>query len=191
MLLLDVRPKGRDLGETFSPIWWDALFENCALFGAVFVLIGVYWVAHKNECKYIVEADRVVDWLNIVFLGGIALLPFTISLFAEAVHAGSYQTALRVCLGNMVFVGVALSAWFGYVAWRGWINSDGRHHLRETIGKNLLVPSLCIPGLLAQPSSSHAVAYVAVPPAGYLVLTFVIAVLVQRRRTKGAEATAE
>ncbi len=45
-----------------------------------FVLLGVYWVSHHAHFQYIRRADRILLWINILFLLLISFVPFTTQL---------------------------------------------------------------------------------------------------------------
>src|SRR5690349_13925369 len=89
LLLLEVRPRERPGLESFGDAWWHEVFLNSGLFAASFFLVAIYWVAHKNEISYLKRADRIVLWLNLLFLATVAVLPFSVSVLAGAWHSGA------------------------------------------------------------------------------------------------------
>jgi len=48
-----------------------------------FVALGVYWVGHHLQFRFIQRADRPLLWINILFLMVISLLPFTTALLGR------------------------------------------------------------------------------------------------------------
>ena len=48
-----------------------------------FVMLGVYWVGHHNQYHYIRRTDRPFLWINIFFLMGISLIPFSTGLLGQ------------------------------------------------------------------------------------------------------------
>ncbi|OGO31472.1 MAG: hypothetical protein A2136_10350 [Chloroflexi bacterium RBG_16_54_11] len=48
-----------------------------------FIVLGVYWVGHHNMFKHIIRHDRVLMWLNILFLMFVAMVPFFAALVGE------------------------------------------------------------------------------------------------------------
>ena len=48
-----------------------------------FVVLGVYWIGHHNMFKHILRHDRVLMWLNILFLMFVAMMPFFARLVGQ------------------------------------------------------------------------------------------------------------
>jgi uncharacterized membrane protein len=48
-----------------------------------FIIIGVYWISHHNISRRFLKIDRVILWLNILFLLLVAFIPFPTSLMGE------------------------------------------------------------------------------------------------------------
>lgn len=48
-----------------------------------FFVIGVYWIAHHKIFSFVVNYDRKLLWLNLLFLMFIILLPFTTGFYSE------------------------------------------------------------------------------------------------------------
>ena len=48
-----------------------------------FIVLGVYWIGHHNMFKHIIRHDRVLMWLNILFLMFVAMMPFFARLVGE------------------------------------------------------------------------------------------------------------
>ena len=74
-----------------------------------FVMIGVYWVGHHNQFHYIRRTDRVMLWINILFLMFISLIPFSSSLLG---HYPRQRAAITLYGLNLMMVGVSL-----YIHW--------------------------------------------------------------------------
>lgn len=71
-----------------------------------FCVLGMFWVGHHYQFRYVKQMDRSLLWINLVFLLFITLIPFTTSLIAASsalelpvmLYAGN-QLALYVMLG--------------------------------------------------------------------------------------------
>lgn len=48
-----------------------------------FLVIGIYWVAHHNAFHYARRADRILLWLNMLFLMCLSFIPFPTALIGE------------------------------------------------------------------------------------------------------------
>lgn len=86
------------------------LWPNALSFVVSFVILGVYWVATHTEFQYIRRADHMLIWLNIFFLLGISLVPFSATLLGRY---PDQQIAVVLYGSNLLFCLV-----FHYGMWR-------------------------------------------------------------------------
>src|SRR5437879_3563296 len=56
------------------------LWSRFAAFFISFIVLGVYWFANHQVFHFVVRVNRTLVWLNILFLMGIALVPFAASV---------------------------------------------------------------------------------------------------------------
>ncbi|MEY7851263.1 TMEM175 family protein [Natrarchaeobius sp. A-rgal3] len=85
-----------------------------------FLVVGLYWIIHHNLFQYIVDHDRVLLWLNLLFLLSVSFLPYPTELL------GLYGTqfAWTLYAGNFVLVGLMLTATWSYAARAGYIDDS-------------------------------------------------------------------
>ena len=92
------------------------LGSRFATFLISFIVLGVYWFAHHQVFHFVLRVNRTLVWLNILFLMGIALVPFAASVM------GAYTNdpiALSLYGGVL-----GLLATLGYLIW--WYMSGDR-----------------------------------------------------------------
>jgi len=92
------------------------LGSRFATFLISFIVLGVYWFAHHQVFHFVLRVNRTLVWLNILFLMGIALVPFAASVM------GAYTNdpiALSLYGGVL-----GLLAALGYLIW--WYMSGDR-----------------------------------------------------------------
>src|SRR3989449_10782925 len=56
------------------------LWSRFATFFISFIVLGVYWFANHQVFHFVLRVNHILVWLNILFLMGIALIPFAASL---------------------------------------------------------------------------------------------------------------
>ena len=78
-----------------------------------FIMLGVYWVGHHNQYHYIRRTDRPFLWINIFFLMGVSLIPFSTGLLGQFPED---RAALAVYGLNLIMVGGFLYAAWSYAA---------------------------------------------------------------------------
>ena len=76
-----------------------------------FVTLGVYWVAHHLHFYSIKRADRVLLWINILFLMTIGLVPFSTALLGEYYRV---PVAAAAYGANMMALGLILQLHWWY-----------------------------------------------------------------------------
>ena len=59
------------------------LLPTFATNALAFIVLGIYWVGHHNIFKHIQRHDRVLMWLNILFLMCVAMMPFFAGLVSR------------------------------------------------------------------------------------------------------------
>lgn len=85
-----------------------------------FLIVGLYWIVHHNLFRYIVDHDRVLLWLNLLFLLSVSFLPYPTELM------GLYGTpfAWTLYASNLVLVGVLLTTVWTYAARAGFLADE-------------------------------------------------------------------
>ncbi len=78
-----------------------------------FIVLGVYWVGHHNMFKHIQRHDRVLMWLNILFLLFIAMMPFFAGLVGRYADE---PIALALYAAWLMFTGLVLDLIWWYAS---------------------------------------------------------------------------
>ncbi len=75
------------------------------------VIIGLYWVAHHGLFHYIRRANRMLLWLNILFLLCVTFIPFPAALMSEF---GNYRTSVVIYGASLAVTGLVfdLMRWY-------------------------------------------------------------------------------
>jgi uncharacterized membrane protein len=92
---------------------WAGLGPQLDAYALSFVVIAVYWLAHRRFFAMIVTVDAAVTVLNLVTLALVALVPAA----TTQVHGGGPQQAsMLVYSGLVVAIGLSVAAVWGYAA---------------------------------------------------------------------------
>jgi len=80
-----------------------------------FFIIGGYWIIHHRMFAFVINYNRRLLWLNLIFLMAIVLMPFSTGFYSE--YAVKFlKTPVIVYVVNIVFIGVMNYALWSYVA---------------------------------------------------------------------------
>lgn len=108
--------------EIHPPHHWHGVADLFAQMGAKltayavsFAVVGVCWFSHRRVFARLVRADGVLDFVNFLVLGLIALLPLATELLWEN-HGGQ---ALPVYVGLVTLIGMAMGVVWAYAAFIG------------------------------------------------------------------------
>lgn len=93
-----------------------------------FVVLGIYWIGHNNVFLHVLRHDRLMLWLNILFLLVVALIPFPAALL---VRYGDAQISVILYALNLAVGGVILDLIWGYATYN-------RHLMCDSVQPNLI-----------------------------------------------------
>ncbi|HMU45018.1 MAG TPA: TMEM175 family protein [Chitinophagaceae bacterium] len=80
-----------------------------------FLLIGQYWIVHHRMFGYVINFSQRLIWLNILFLLGIALMPFSTGFYSE--YAGvPVITPVIFYTGNIALMGTVNFCMWQYIS---------------------------------------------------------------------------
>jgi uncharacterized membrane protein len=115
-----------------------SLWPNYLAFLISFFVIGLYWIVHVRQFRFVRKYDSGLLWLNLLFLLFIVIMPFTTSIVSRY----SSETAVIIYAANVACV--------GYMRTASWFYSAHNHRLvdktlastfiRRTTMLNLIAP---------------------------------------------------
>jgi uncharacterized membrane protein len=124
-----------NLNSVLSSLW-----PNYLAFLISFFVIGLYWIVHVRQFRFVRKYDSGLLWLNLMFLLFIVIMPFTTSIVSKY----SSETAVIIYAANVALV--------GYMRTASWFYSAHNHRLidkrlsstfiRRTTIMNLIAPSI-------------------------------------------------
>lgn len=76
-----------------------------------FVVLGIYWIGHHNQFHYIRRVNRVLLWINILFLLCVSIVPLSSSLFGKYMRE---QLAVDIYAGHLIVIGLINYAHWSY-----------------------------------------------------------------------------
>ena len=105
-----------------------------------FVLLGIYWIGHRNQFNFIRRADRNLHWLNILFFGLAGLVPFSTGLVARYPSELLVETIYGL---NLMAIGLALFLHWSYATRNFRLVDPGMSRAAIRLGKqrSLLAPA--------------------------------------------------
>ncbi len=113
-----------------------------------FLLLGIYWVGHRNQFNFIRRADQNFHWLNIFFFGVVCLVPFSTGILSRYPDTLLAVTIYGI---NLIMIGVALFFIWTYATYRGHLVDADLPRPVVQLGKqrSLLAPACYLVAILA------------------------------------------
>jgi uncharacterized membrane protein len=163
---------------------WD---EKGLLFLVTFGITSNYWIAHNNECRYVKSTDRLVLWLNLLFVAAVAFVPASVSMLGLSESADG-KAFTWIYLSNLILMGFSLELWFVSLWRKGFLKEDKESKQRwATFYRNAVLPlafSVLLVAVWARNLDSLKGAYwwlvdhirlaVAVPLVFYVLITLTL-----------------
>lgn len=91
-----------------------------------FAVLGIYWIGHHTMFLYIKRHDRVLLWLNIVFLMFLASMPFPTALLSRYPNQ---PIAMIIYCGILIMTGLVADAMWGYATMKRRLVSETLENL--------------------------------------------------------------
>ena len=110
LLAIEIHPPEGWHGDV--PSFFQLMAHKLAAYAVSFATIGVLWISHRRMFSRLLKADGVLDVLNFLMLGLVALLPLGTELLWE-VHNAS---PLLIYIGLVALIGVSQGLIWGYAA---------------------------------------------------------------------------
>lgn len=137
-----------------------------------FTLLGVYWIAHQTQFKYIRTSNHTLNWINIVFFASVAILPFFTRLISqypeEILTISLYST-------NMIVIGIILYIHWTYATKNFRLVENNMHPDMIRYGKirSLLAPAgYLLAMLLAFIHPMISLIFFVIIPLSYIIPRF-------------------
>lgn len=114
IIILEIKiPKGLDaisLNNHFLTHTIQELFIYCM----GFITLGIFWIGSHFHHHHVMKTDRVISWLNIIFLMFICIIPFSINTLYNFRH---FKLSIMFMSVNLIFSSLANYSMLWY-AWK-------------------------------------------------------------------------
>jgi uncharacterized membrane protein len=138
LLVLDLRPPTL-IGvpsETGMLGALHGLLPNFTTYLMSFLTLGIFWIGQQTQLNSFERSDRNLSWIHIMFLLGIAMLPFSTALLAKY---AMLRTTLLIYWLNILYLGVVLFISWNYVTAKNLWKPDFPLAMREAQRRRIVV----------------------------------------------------
>ena len=175
-----------DLGDQSLVEALDETLPELAAWMISFLITGMYWVWHRDLFNQMRRVNRVVVWLNLLFLLPLALVPFAASVLGEY-----SDNPIGLHVYGAILIVTALARWllYAYVMRRPELLYETPTSSHRRVGGALAAAPIAVyvvAMLVAPLSTSLSLALYLLLPSLYLLLILAL----RRHPSTSAEAQA-
>ena len=117
LLVFDIDTPNLPLKKVEVFLWKELirLWPKLITYIISFIVLGIFWISHHQQFKFIIKTDRNLLWLNIIFLMAVAFIPFSAALISQ--YSGSREAILIYGI-NLITIGFILYFHWAYATYR-------------------------------------------------------------------------
>src|SRR5581483_5028132 len=123
LLVLDIKvPQGLNLvSDAALRSTLASQSGNFRIYVISFIVLGMYWISHHMQFHLVRSVDRIVLWINLLFMFGVSMVPFSTSLLGEY---GDLRTPALIYSINLL--------WLAAMYWVQMIYIERNPHLASS-----------------------------------------------------------
>lgn len=98
-----------------------ALLPNILTYVMSFLVLGTIWIGHNNIFRYLEDAGRKVQWINLMLLLSVGFIPFTTALLGRYPLDNTASLAYGI---NLLAVAIVYNLLFAYALMRKLLHGE-------------------------------------------------------------------
>ncbi|WP_118972957.1 TMEM175 family protein [Taibaiella koreensis] len=130
----EVKGSEKDLALTFL-----ALMPKFLVYFLSFLTAGIFWMGHSAQYKFIEKSDRNLNWINLLFLLFVSILPFTTAFLGDYIH---YKLSIGIYWLNIFLLGLMLYVNWRYAERHNFIEAEDKVAISRAIKKRIAVAQM-------------------------------------------------
>lgn len=122
------------------------LKEKFLVYFLAFMTSGIFWMGHSAQYRHIIQSDRNLSWINLLFLLTVTLLPFTTAFLGDYTH---FKFPVAVYWLNIFLMGAILYVNWAYAYKHNFVNPETKELVNQPLRTRIIVAqSLYLVGAL-------------------------------------------
>lgn len=119
-----------DLINTFL-----ALMPKFLVYFLSFMTAGIFWMGHSAQFRFIEKSDRNLNWINLLFLLFVSVLPFSTAFLGDHIH---YKFPIGIYWLNVFLLGLMLYINWNYADKHSLISEEDKSLASAAIKKRII-----------------------------------------------------
>lgn len=121
----------RELIEAFIP-----LFPKFLVYFLAFMTAGIFWMGHSAQYTCIEKSDRNLNWINLLFLLFVTMLPFSTAFLGDYIE---FKFPIGIYWFNIFAMGLLLYFNWHYACKRGFVSEEMISKMDYGIKRRIIV----------------------------------------------------
>ncbi len=138
LLVLEIRvPPFENIhseGELIHLFW--SLKEKFLVYLMAFMTTGIFWLGHSSQYKHIVKSDRNLNWINLVFLLFVTMLPFSTAFLGNYIH---FRFPIFIYWFNIFMLGAMLYINWIYALGKNFVNPESKNEVDKALKNRIII----------------------------------------------------
>lgn len=101
-----------------------------------FMTTGIFWVGHSSQYKHIEKSDRNLNWINLLFLLSVTMLPFTTAFLGDYTD---FKFPVALYWLNIFMLGATLYINWSYACRHHFVNEQTKEMVDAPLRKRILI----------------------------------------------------
>lgn len=112
-----------------------ALMPKFLVYFLSFMTAGIFWMGHSAQFRFIEKSDRNLNWINLLFLLFVSVLPFSTAFLGDHIH---YKFAIGIYWLNVFLLGLMLYINWSYADKHSFISEEDKSLASTAIKKRIV-----------------------------------------------------
>lgn len=101
-----------------------------------FLTAGIFWMGQAAQFEHIKKSDRNLNWINLIFLLFVSVLPFTTAFLGDYID---YNFGIALYWLNLFLMGLMLYINWHYVTKNNFVEKEVQEEVSDAIKRRIIV----------------------------------------------------
>ncbi len=112
-----------------------ALKSKFLVYLLAFMTTGIFWLGHSSQYKHIEKSDRNLNWINLIFLLFVTMLPFTTAFLGDYTK---FKFPIFIYWLNIFMLGILLYINWNYAYKKEFVNENTKEDINVPLRKRII-----------------------------------------------------
>lgn len=146
LLVLEIKVPEIEGNEMELATAFLGLMPKFLVYFLSFMTAGIFWMGQSTQFEYIKKSDRNLNWINLIFLLFVSILPFTTAFLGDYID---HKFAIGIYWLNIFILGLMLYINWSYVTNHNFVAEEDKKLFSEGIKRRIIISqSLYLGGAL-------------------------------------------